>query len=90
MLLAPVMKLINGPTVADALNDPENAITKLVATQSDDAKVVEELYLRFLARRPTAAELAEVLPALDGVPREDALRDLAWALLNSKEFAFNH
>jgi hypothetical protein len=64
MLLAPVMKLVNGPTVSDAIADPNNAIAKLVASQPDDAKVVEELYLRFLARRPTAEQLAQGIETL--------------------------
>jgi hypothetical protein len=57
VLLAPVMKLINGPTVSDALNDPANALADLVKRESDDAKLVEALYLRFLSRRPTAREI---------------------------------
>jgi hypothetical protein len=44
-----------------------------------------------LARRPTAAEMAAVREQLAaGEGREPVLRDLFWALLNSKEFAFNH
>jgi hypothetical protein len=70
MLLAPVMKLINGPTVADALSDPDNAITKLVATQPEDAKVVEELYLRFLARRPTEQETKQGVAAMEFVDED--------------------
>ena len=42
-----------------------------------------------LSREPSAAELASVKSAL-GDDREEAFRDLFWALLNSKEFAFNH
>jgi hypothetical protein len=64
VMLAPVMKLVNGPTVSDAIADPNNAIAKLVASQPDDAKVVEELYLRFLARRPTERQLAEGIETL--------------------------
>ncbi len=57
MVLGPVLKLINGPTVADALADPQSELAKLVATEQDDAKVIEEVFLRFLARPPTAAEI---------------------------------
>ncbi|MEX2186769.1 MAG: DUF1549 and DUF1553 domain-containing protein [Pirellulales bacterium] len=67
MLLAPVLKLVNGPTVADAIDDGGNAITKLVAEQPDDAKVIEEMYLRFLARRPTEAEIKLGIGALEFV-----------------------
>jgi hypothetical protein len=64
VLLGPVMMLINGPTVYDALADSKNAITRLVAAETDDAKVVEELYLRFLGRKPTADEIQFGVAAL--------------------------
>lgn len=70
VLLAPVLKLVNGPTVADAIADGNNAITKLVAEQTDDAKVVEELYLRFLARRPTEAEIKLGIDAMQFVDED--------------------
>jgi hypothetical protein len=57
MLLGPVLALINGPVVNDALKDPGNRIAKLVATYKDDAKVVEEMYMALLARSPTKREL---------------------------------
>ena len=49
---------------ADAINDPNNRIAKLVATEKDDAKVVEELFLAFLGRLPTKAELQLGLQSL--------------------------
>ena len=49
----PVLNLVNGPVVADAIHDPANRITKLAAAEKDDAKVVEELYLSILSRLPT-------------------------------------
>ena len=64
MVLGPVMKLINGPTVADAIASPNNALAQLVAQQADDRLVVEEMFLRFLARRPTAAEVELGLKAI--------------------------
>ena len=73
------MKLINGPTVADAIADPENALAKLVRTESDDSKLVEEVFLRFLARKPLAAELEAGLMALQhaGDDHEQLLAKLA-------------
>jgi hypothetical protein len=66
MMLGPVLNLVNGPIVADAIEDPENRITKLVATEKDDAKVVEELFLAILCRTPTKDELASGVKALRG------------------------
>ncbi|MCC9605591.1 DUF1549 and DUF1553 domain-containing protein [Blastopirellula sp. JC732] len=56
VMLGPVMKLINGPTIADAIVDPNNALTKLTQSTPDDGQLVEELFLRFFARKPTAEE----------------------------------
>jgi hypothetical protein len=66
MLLGPVLALINGPEVGDALKDPGNRLGQLVARQKDDAKVVEEMYLAFLARFPTKRELEIGVEAVRG------------------------
>jgi hypothetical protein len=64
MMLGPVMTLVNGPTIADAIGDPQNAISKLVATEPDDTKVVNELFLRILSRPATEAETQAGIVAL--------------------------
>jgi hypothetical protein len=64
MVLGPVLKLINGPTVANALADPQSELSKLVATEKDDTKLIEEVFLRFLARKPTETELKVGLEAM--------------------------
>jgi hypothetical protein len=64
MVLGPIMKLINGPTVADALANPASELNQLVAAQPDDAKLLEEVFLRFLARKPTEQELKFGIEAL--------------------------
>jgi hypothetical protein len=57
MLLGPVLNLVNGPVLGDAIRDPGNRIAKLAANEKDNAKVVEELFLTILCRKPTAAEM---------------------------------
>ena len=53
---------------------------------------MEELYWAALSRAPTPDELAagESLVTSAGENRFAALQDLAWAILNSKEFVFRH
>ena len=51
--LGPVMALISGPTIADAIADPDNELAKLVADEKDDAKLIDELFLRVLNRPAT-------------------------------------
>jgi hypothetical protein len=57
MQLGPVMALVSGPTLAEALADPSSELTNLVAAQGDDAKLIDELFLRILNRPPTKAEV---------------------------------
>lgn len=64
MMLGPVMTLVNGPTIAEAIADPANEITKLVASQPDDAKLVDELFVRILSRSASEAEIAAGIAAL--------------------------
>ena len=59
--LGPIMALISGPTVGDAISDPANAIAKIVGAETDDGKVVNELYLRILNRTATATEIQSAL-----------------------------
>lgn len=56
VMLGPVMKLVNGPTIADAIADPNSELTKLTMSTPDDGELIEELFLRFFARQPTAEE----------------------------------
>jgi WD40 repeat protein/mono/diheme cytochrome c family protein len=55
--LGPIMALVSGPTISDAISDPNNDVSKLVKTQADDRKLVDELFLRILNRQATAEEI---------------------------------
>ncbi|MEI6234525.1 MAG: DUF1549 domain-containing protein [Planctomycetota bacterium] len=59
--LGSVMSLLSGPTVSDAIDDPNNAIAKLVAAQPDDRKLVNDIYMRVINRSATDAEIATAL-----------------------------
>jgi hypothetical protein len=52
--------------------------------------VVNSVFLRTLTRFPTAAERAALDAALAGGERRAVLQDALWAILNSKEFLYNH
>ena len=44
--LGPVMALISGPTIAEAISDPANGLAKLVAEEKDDRKLIDEIFVR--------------------------------------------
>jgi WD40 repeat protein len=58
--LSAVMSLISGPTIADAIADTQNGLAKLVAAEKDDAKLVDEIFMRILNRpaRPEEVKMA--------------------------------
>ncbi len=64
MMLGQALNLINGPTIATAIDQSNNGIVQLVADQKDDAKLIDELFYRILNRPPTATELTAGLGAL--------------------------
>ena len=64
MNLGPILAMVNGPIVAEAIRDPNNRINKLVLKEKDDAKVVEEIYLSVLNRHPTDEEKAAGIAAI--------------------------
>jgi len=66
-------------------------VPRLVGAKLSPEQAVEELYLRSLSRRPTAAETEKVLRYLGRqADRQAALASVLWLLLNSSEFVFNH
>ncbi len=56
--LGSVMALVSGPTIGSAISDDKNDLATLVKELPDDQALVEEVFLRLLARKPTAAEFA--------------------------------
>jgi hypothetical protein len=53
-------------------------------------EALDELYLTAVSRLPAPDEKEKLLVYLKKGNRGQALQDIAWALLNAKEFEFNH
>lgn len=88
--LSQALELFNGESLQAKLKSPDGIVADLAKDGRPDAEVIEELFLRALARRPTSMEAAQVEKALRAAPnREEGLQDLLWALVNTKEFMFH-
>lgn len=69
MMLGPVLSLVNGPVIGDAVKDPGNILYKLLSTEKDDGKMVEEIFLAILNRMPSPQEIQAGIKAFkDGEP----------------------
>lgn len=88
--LPQLLHLQNGDSIVNKLHDGQGRLHQLLEQQSDNEKVMEELFLSTLIRLPRDTERAAVHEALATGDRREVFHDLFWALLNSKEFAFNH
>ena len=87
--LSRTLHLINGSAVNGKLHG--GLIESLLADDATDDTVIEELYLRTVSRFPDDRERRmghRALAAADD--RRACVEDLLWALLNAREFAFNH
>jgi hypothetical protein len=86
-----LLHLNNGEELGKKLRDENGRLTRLLKTSKDDSQISQGVFLASLNRPPTEKELAALQRALSsGDKRDEVYRDLFWAVLNSKEFAFNH
>jgi hypothetical protein len=88
--LSQALHLINGTTVEEKITQG-GVIQKLMTSNLTPREIAGELYLRCFGRLPTEPELVK-LEQYWGVTEEQpkAYHDIFWALLNAKEFMFNH
>ena len=86
-----VLHLMNSSKLQSKLGNPEGRAEKLAESTKSEREIIEELYVRCLSRKPTATDLEKIDAALAAVPdKKQALEDVFWALLNAREFMFNH
>jgi Protein of unknown function (DUF1549)/Protein of unknown function (DUF1553)/GHMP kinases C terminal len=90
--VAQVLHLLNSPEIHAKLSHDGGTVAMLVKEKADDAALAEELYLTFYCRYPTEKEKKVAVDYLkeNGGKRREAAEDLAWSLMNSLEFVFNH
>jgi len=89
--LSQALQMINGPTVHNKLRDDKGRIARMITEGKSDEEIVTALYLTALARYPVTEELAAARRHVESSDdRRQALEDVGWAVLNSKEFLFQH
>jgi hypothetical protein len=90
--VAQALHLANGDTLNKKLAADGSAAAKAAKDGLGDDAILDGLFKAALSRPPSDAERARLKPIL-AVPAEErrqAIEDLYWAVLTSKEFLFNH
>jgi hypothetical protein len=89
--LGQALHMLAGATYVDRLRSPEGRLSRLLQSGASDVAIFEEFYLSAFARKPSAEEMKELEQlVVSRGDREAALREFAWALISSREFAENH
>ena len=89
--LSQALHLLNGSTVNSKCTQG-GVVAKALAAKKTPDQIIDDLYMRCLARKPSSTEKEQLMAFVgeEGRADVDVLNDLFWAVLNSKEFIFNH
>ena len=88
--LSQALHLINGNTTSGKISQG-SLIKKWKEAGLTKDTVIEKIYARCLSRRATETEHANLIKLIAESANEDqGLHDVFWAILNSREFIFNH
>lgn len=89
--LGQALHLINGDATHNRIRQGKLVESELTEGKTSD-QIIDELYLRCFSRKPSDEERTQLTQAITeaGDQKREALEDIFWALLNSKEFMFNH
>jgi len=88
--LSQALHLINGTTVESKVRSG-GVVKQLLEQKLSPPEVIDTLYRRCLSRPPSEEERVELITVVEAAPDvRQGLEDVFWALLNSREFIFNH
>ncbi len=90
--IAQALHLMNAEEIEAKIRHKRGVARQLAESDKTPAAIVEDLYLSTHSRFPTKAEQAATLDLFNGkeaITRREAVEDVLWALLNTKDFLYN-
>ena len=88
--LSQSLHLLNGDSSTQKIQ-AGNLVGKRLAEKKAPGDIIDEMFIRCLSRTPLPAEKSQLASVVIGqTDMKRALDDVFWALLNSREFMFNH
>ena len=88
--LSQSLHLLNGGNTTQKIQEG-GLVARRLKDKKTHKEIVDELYIRCLARKPDNEEWTKLEAVLkDHKEPQKALEDVFWALLNTREFMFNH
>jgi hypothetical protein len=89
--MAQALHLMNSETTTVKLEDRRGRVAMLAASDLSDDQIIEQLYLAAVSRLPTAEEQSLMQKSFSQASsRQEAVEDILWTILNTREFVFNH
>lgn len=89
--LGQVLMLANSDEIEIKIADSTGRIQQMISASKTPTEIVEEIYLSAYSRPPRDDERASAVSYVElASDRQRAAQDLLWAVLNSREFMYNH
>lgn len=86
------LHLLNSTHIQRMINNSKRLQELVTRSKGDRTMLVNNIYLVIMSRYPTKVELAEAIKYFQtsGLGNRVALNDIAWSLINTKEFLYRH
>ena len=90
--LLEAMHMFAGSTYTSKITEAGGRLDRLLKKNAPDEEIINDFYLSALARLPAPDEKADLLAFLRqrSARRQQELARLVWAVISSREFAYNH